>query len=96
MVSASLIATCTANENEAVRSLAETLASSGFRDTSRVGGGNPELGVMMARYNKEAVVRSLSTYRHQLDQITQRIEADDWDGLEQILQQAQRDRPNFV
>ena len=96
MVSASLIATCTANENEAVRSLAETLASSGFRDTSRVGGGNPELGVMMARYNKDAVLRSLSTYRHQLDQITQYIETENWDELETVLQATQGDRPKFV
>ena len=96
MVSASLIATCTANENEAVRSLAEMLASSGFRDTSRVGGGNPELGVMMARYNKDAVLRSLATYRHQLDQITQYIETENWDGLEKVLQATQSDRPKFV
>lgn len=96
MVSASLIAACTANENETVRSLAQTLASSGFRDTSRVGGGNPELGVMMARYNKDAVLRSLSSYQQALGQITQRIEADDWAGLEKILQQTQGDRPNFL
>ena len=96
MVSASLIAACTATENEAVRTLAHTLASSGFRDTSRVGGGNPELGVMMARYNKDAVLRSLAAYRHELDQITQRIETEDWDGLAQVLQETQRDRPRFL
>ncbi|NEP54727.1 MAG: prephenate/arogenate dehydrogenase [Moorea sp. SIO3C2] len=96
MVSASLIAACTANENEAVRTLAQTLASTGFKDTSRVGGGNPELGVMMARYNKEAVLRSLSAYRQQLDRITQCIEASDWAGLEAVLQQTQGDRPKFL
>lgn len=96
MVSASLIAACTATENDAVKKLAQTLASSGFRDTSRVGGGNPELGVMMARYNKEAVLRSLSSYRHELDQITQHIEAENWDGLEQTLRETQGDRPSFL
>lgn len=96
MVSASLIAACTTNENEDVRSLAQTLASSGFRDTSRVGGGNPELGMMMARYNKDAMVRALSAYRHELDQITQHIEAEDWRELEGILKETQRDRQTFL
>ena len=96
MVSASLIAACTANENRDVRSLAQTLASSGFRDTSRVGGGNPELGVMMARYNKDAVVRALFAYRDKLEQMTQCIEAEDWGGLEGILKETQRDRPTFL
>ncbi|MGB3517159.1 MAG: prephenate/arogenate dehydrogenase [Elainellaceae cyanobacterium] len=96
MVSASLIASCMDEESATVRSLAQTLASSGFRDTSRVGGGNPELGVMMARYNQAAVVRSLQGYRQQLDAILQTIETSDWDSLETLLGQTQRDRPAFV
>jgi arogenate dehydrogenase (NADP+) len=96
MVSASLIASCMAEGSEAVRSLAQTLASSGFRDTSRVGGGNPELGVMMAQYNQGALLRSLQAYRHQLDQVTQWVETENWPALDQFLQQTQRDRPDFV
>ncbi|MHC5829501.1 MAG: prephenate dehydrogenase/arogenate dehydrogenase family protein, partial [Nostoc sp.] len=49
MVSSSLIAACLSETETDVLELAQKLASSGFRDTSRVGGGNPELGVMMAR-----------------------------------------------
>ena len=40
--------------------LARALASSGFADTSRVGGGNPELGSMMARYNQQALLAALA------------------------------------
>ncbi|MFM9046585.1 MAG: prephenate/arogenate dehydrogenase, partial [Cyanobium sp.] len=36
--------------------LARALASSGFADTTRVGGGNPELGTLMCRWNREAVL----------------------------------------
>lgn len=96
MVSASLIGGCMEAETEGVRSLAQTLASSGFRDTSRVGGGNPELGVMMARYNQTALLRSLQGYRAQLDQLTQYITDEQWDQLTHYLTQTQRDRPKFL
>ncbi|KAM3094140.1 prephenate/arogenate dehydrogenase [Phormidesmis sp. 146-35] len=96
MVSASLIAACTSESDSSALRLAQTLASSGFRDTSRVGGGNPELGVMMAQYNTVEVLRSLSVYRDKLDQIIGTIEQENWAALEEILSQSQRDRPKFV
>jgi arogenate dehydrogenase (NADP+) len=96
MVSAGLIAACISEADPTVLSLAKTFASSGFRDTSRVGGGNPELGVMMARYNQDAVVRSLHAYRHQLDILIHHIENTDWGALEDQLTQTQQARPEFV
>jgi arogenate dehydrogenase (NADP+) len=96
MVSASLIEACTSETEPAVLELAQQLASSGFRDTSRVGGGNPELGVMMARYNRDALLRSLLAYRHSLDQLIERIEQQDWQTLERKLQQTQLQRPQFL
>jgi arogenate dehydrogenase (NADP+) len=96
MVSASLIAACMAEVDPAVLALAQTFASSGFRDTSRVGGGNPELGMMMAQYNQEALLRSLHTYRQQLDNIIQHVEQANWLALEQQLQHNQQVRPRFV
>ncbi len=94
-VSASLIAALSAEEDVNVQHLAKQLASSGFRDTSRVGGGNPELGVMMARYNREALLRSLQTYRSRLDQLISCVEQEDWDSLEQQLIQTQQERMKF-
>ncbi|MFM7428231.1 MAG: prephenate/arogenate dehydrogenase [Elainella sp.] len=94
MVSASLISACTTAE-PLVLELAQKLASSGFRDTSRVGGGNPELGVMMARYNQEALLQALYSYRQQCDQVIHLIEQADWAGLEQALIQTQQDRTEF-
>ncbi|MBW4523293.1 MAG: prephenate/arogenate dehydrogenase [Scytolyngbya sp. HA4215-MV1] len=96
MTSASLIAACMAEPDDAVLKLAQTLASSGFRDTSRVGGGNPELGVMMARYNQQELLRSLQAYRAQLDQFMALIEQADWAALEQRLQQTHAARPEFL
>lgn len=96
MVSASLIAACQTEPQPPVRELAQAIASSGFRDTSRVGGGNPELGVMMAQYNQAALVRSLHSYRAQLDDLIQQIEQGHWETLMTHLAQTQRDRPHFL
>ena len=96
MVSSSLIAACLSESDRTALELAQALASSGFKDTSRVGGGNPELGVMMARYNREALLRSLYAYREQLDQVIAEIEQENWPGLNDRLQQTQQARPKFV
>ena len=96
MISASLIQACGRETDPVVVELSHQLASSGFRDTSRVGSGNPELGVMMARYNRDCLRRSLLNYRHSLEQVIQLIEQEDWQSLEQILQQTQSRRSQFL
>ena len=95
-VSAGLISACMSESEPTVLRLAQRLASSGFRDTSRVGGGNPELGVMMARYNRQQLLRSLFQYRQSLDQLIELIEQENWDTLEQILKSTQKARPQFL
>jgi arogenate dehydrogenase (NADP+) len=95
MVSASLIKACLQEEPDTLE-LAQTLASSGFRDTSRVGGGNSELGVMMAKYNRAELLRSLWQYRQNLDEIIDFIKQEDWQSLEQTLQTNGRARPKFL
>ncbi len=96
MVSASLIDACIKETEPEVLPLAQELASSGFRDTSRVGGGNPELGVMMAKYNRQELLRSLSQYRYSLDKLIELIEAEDWQTLEAILCSTRAARPGFL
>lgn len=96
MVSASLIATCLDESDPTVLRLAQGLASSGFRDTSRVGGGNPELGLMMAQYNKPEVLRSLLSYHKRLDYIIALIEQERWTELEALFKQTQEARPKFL
>lgn len=95
MVSASLIAACLQESDPNVLALAQQFSSSGFRDTSRVGGGNPELGVMMAKYNQTALLQSLYAYRQQIDQMIDQIEQANWTGLDQQLQQTQQGRTTF-
>jgi arogenate dehydrogenase (NADP+) len=95
IVSAGLIDACMGETDPVVLKLAQQLASSGFRDTSRVGGGNPELGVMMARYNRDFLSKSLLSYRQSIDQLIELVEQEDWQGLEKRLQQTQDTRSQF-
>ncbi|MEM6715361.1 MAG: prephenate/arogenate dehydrogenase [Cyanobacteria bacterium P01_F01_bin.56] len=96
MVSSSLIQACL-NEPEAlVRQLAQQFASSGFRDTSRVGGGHPELGLMMARYNRAEVLRSLQGYQQALQRLTDLVEREDWPAIAAILADNYAARPDFI
>ncbi|WP_448562861.1 prephenate/arogenate dehydrogenase [Trichothermofontia sp.] len=96
MVSSSLIAACANEADATVLEMAQKLASSGFRDTSRVGGGNPELGVMMARYNRDALLTALYQYRDRLDQVITHIEQQNWSALEAHLQATQPQRRMFA
>lgn len=96
MVSASLLHTCLSEPDPQVKTLAQQLASSGFCDTSRVGGGNPELGTMMAQYNQSALLQALTQYRAQLDATIELIQNQQWDALAQQLTVAQQERPKYL
>jgi arogenate dehydrogenase (NADP+) len=96
MISTSLIQACAKEQDLNIRELAENLASSGFRDTSRVGGGNPELGLMMAKYNRQALLSSLGNYQQNLARIIDCIEQENWQELELILVSSQHYRSDFV
>jgi arogenate dehydrogenase (NADP+) len=93
--SATLVAAGVREGERDIVKLAQHLASSGFRDTSRVGGGNPELGVMVAKYNREELLRSLSIYRDCLDEFISDIEAENWQALEHKLKLTQQARKNY-
>ncbi|MDY6785542.1 MAG: prephenate/arogenate dehydrogenase [Cyanobacteriota bacterium] len=95
-VSAGLIQTCLEETASDEIHWAQQLASSGFRDTSRVGGGNPELGVAIARHNRSALLRALSHYRQTCDHLLECIEGENWQGLEEILISTRAARSAFL
>jgi arogenate dehydrogenase (NADP+) len=76
--------------------LVRELASSGFADTSRVGGGNPELGTLMARCNRPALLTALAAYREALDALEARVSEASWPALQAELEACQRLRPEFL
>lgn len=96
MVSAALNLACDREANWAVKVLGEKLASSGFADTSRVGGGNPELGRLMAQLNREALLLALDHYQASLQSIRQAIETNAWAELDSLLSHAQVCRQRYL
>jgi arogenate dehydrogenase (NADP+) len=96
MVSASLISACQQETDPIILDFAKKFASTGFKDTSRVGGGNPEMGMMMAEYNREAILRSLYQYRDQLDRVIGSIESKQWPEIKDLLASNQSSRPEFL
>jgi arogenate dehydrogenase (NADP+) len=76
--------------------LVRTLASSGFADTTRVGGGNPQLGTLMARNNRTALLQALQGYQHSLAALERLVQQGEWSGLQAALTDAQQLRPEFV
>ena len=70
--------------------------TTGFTDTSRVGGGNPELGVSMAKFNKKNIERYLASYRHSLDLFERYLLEENWNELEKMLVNTQEERQNFI
>ena len=97
LVSAALLeAADRGGEAAAAASLVRQLASSGFADTSRIGGGNPELGTLMARCNQSAVLSALKRYRDQLEQLEALVAQQQWGDLQQRLEGCQQLRPEFL
>lgn len=96
MVSASLISACLYETDPLILDLAKKFASTGFKDTSRVGAGNPEMGMMMAEYNREAILRSLYGYRDRLDAVIDSIEQRKWTEIKNLLSTNQIARLEFL
>ncbi len=94
LVGAALLQAADAGGGEA--GLVRALASSGFADTTRVGGGNPELGMLMARSNREALLEALGHYQRSLAGLEAMVQQEDWSGLEQSLQLSHQLRPDFL
>ena len=97
LVSAALLQAAEQGGLEAdAAALVRRLASSGFADTSRIGGGNPELGTLMARCNRSAVLQALDTYRQQLDALEALVQQEQWPPLQAALSHCQALRPEFL
>ena len=98
LVSAGLLLACESASVEApeLAPLLRRLASSGFADTSRVGGGNPELGMLMARGNREALLLALGHYRQALEELERLVRDQRWPELHQLLSLCQTLRPGYL
>lgn len=96
IISANLIYSCLQEKDRLVREFAQKIASSGFRDTSRVGGGNPELGLMMAKNNRDNLLANLRLYQAHLTTIINDVEAENWTKINDLLTITNQNRADFI
>lgn len=96
LISAALLKTLSSEEEESVISIAKVLASSGFADTTRIGGGNPQLGSSMIANNTSAVLRFLNSYKESLNKLEETIISQNWSSLKEELEKTKDIRPDFL
>ena len=96
LISAALIKTLGNESDPLVLSLAKKLASSGFADTTRIGGGNPNLGTSMLAHNNSAILQALNSYQCCLEQFETAMLSKHWNQIQKELETNQALRPEFV
>ncbi|MBM4424491.1 MAG: prephenate dehydrogenase [Chloroflexi bacterium] len=87
-VSAALVRTAMANSNDALWQM----ASSGFRDTTRLAASDLTMMIDILLTNRNAVLHSLSQFHSELEALTAAIESGDPERLRAVLESAQRQR----
>ncbi len=90
-----LIETAYCQNNEDLLNLSRKLAATGFADTSRVGAGNPSLGLDLAENNTLNILNSIKNFKKNINEIEQIFEERNWDVLEAKLKKVQEWRKHF-
>ena len=95
-LAACLLETVNYEQEEKLLILSREIASTGFADTSRVGGGNPFLGVDIAKNNTANIRNSLKKFRENICEIERIFEDSDWELLQEKLENAANCRELFL
>ena len=95
-VASSLIKTANAEKNESLLALTQRLAASGYADTTRVGGGNPNLGLDLAINNQANILKAIKEFKKNINEIEALIKDNKWGLLSEKLTKAMEIRSNFT
>ena len=95
-IAASLIKTANTEKNKSLLELTQKVAASGYADTTRVGGGNPHLGVDLAKNNQKNILKAIKDFKKNMDEIEALIKSDNWELLSKKLTKAMEIRSNFT
>ncbi len=71
------------------------LASSGFRDTTRIASGNIQMGIDMFSTNKSAILEMLKNFKSELDLLESAIRNGDLKAMENLLKKAKEFRDSI-
>jgi prephenate dehydrogenase len=67
-----------------------SLAGSGFRDTTRIAAGSPELWVQICMANRDALLRSLNSFAENVSEFATLLQNKDRKGLHAFLEKAKQ------
>ena len=95
-LASALIETADTKNNQSLLDLTQKLAATGFADTSRVGGGNEELGIDLAIHNQINVLNSINNFKNKLNKLESLIKEKNWELLSNKLAEAKEIRKNFI
>ena len=95
-LASALIETAHTKNNQSLLDLTQKLAATGFADTSRVGGGNEQLGLDLAINNQINVLNSINNFKNKLNILESLIKEKNWDLLSKKLAEAKENRQNFI
>ncbi len=95
-LASALIETTRIKDNKAMIELTQNLASSGFLDTTRVGGGNTQLGLDLATHNKSNILNAIEIFMDKIQEFEYIIKNNNWELLAKKLSEAKDLREKFI
>ncbi len=95
-LASALIETVHTKHNQSLLDLTQKLAATGFADTSRVGGGNEQLGLDLAMNNQNNVLNAIKIFKNNLNELEFLIKEKNWELLSKKLAEAKEIRKSFI
>jgi len=95
-LASALIETVHTKNNQSLLDLTQKLAATGFADTSRVGGGNEQLGLDLAMNNQINFLNAIEIFKNNLNKLESLIKEKNWELLSKKLAEAKEIRGNFI
>jgi len=95
-LASALIETAYTKNNQSLLDLSQKLAATGFADSSRVGGGNEQLGLDLAMNNQINVLNAINNFKNKLNTLESLIKEKNWELLSKKLSEAKEIREKFI
>ena len=95
-IASSLIKTASREKNKSLLDLTQKIAATGFADSTRVGGGNPNLGLDLAINNQMKLLKAIKEFKNDLNEFESLIKDKKWELLSKKLSKAVELRSKFI
>ena len=95
-LASALLETANRENNKSLLDLTQKLAASGFADTTRVGAGNPQLGLDLADSNQANILSAIKEFKDNINELESLIKNKNWESLSKKLLKAKEVRASFI